>query len=530
MTAKHTAGRTAFAGALALLFAACGGGSAPVEVAPRGQDALDQAAATITAEDMYERVAYLASDEMRGRDTPSPGLDSAAAYIVREFRRFGLEGGAEGGAFIQRYPFPLIGLDTDGVTLDLSNTGGAELVYGTDFLVLAGEGREAEAPLLWAGPAAAFADVDHEPNTMADVMPVVFLPGAAIDQPWQRALNAARTAAADAGAPALVYVLDPAFAQDQLARLRGFIEPARRTLGGEVTGLTRVFLTYDAAQSVLAAAGMELDALRAAADAATNPVPVTGVTASLGAPVRVYEDAMAPNVVGVLRGSDPALANTYVVFSAHMDHVGVGEPDATGDSIYNGADDDASGTSALIEVAEAFSTLLQRPKRSLIFLAVSGEEKGLLGSRWYSDHPTVPMDSIVANINVDMIARNSPDSVVVIGQEYSSLGPLVQRVGAAEPELGLTVSEDIWPEERFFFRSDHFNFARKEVPALFFFTGVHEDYHRPSDEVDTIDTDKAARVARLIFHTAHAIADDATRPSWTEQGITEIRRLTGGGR
>src|SRR5690606_25103748 len=198
----------------------------------------------------------------------------------------------------------------------------------------------------------------------------------------------------------------------------------------------------------------------------------------------------APNVVAVLPGSDPALRDEYVILSAHMDHVGVG-PHVNGDSIYNGADDDASGTSGLLEVAEAMVSLPQAPRRSVVFLHVSGEEHGLLGSRWYSDHPTVPLERVVANINVDMIGRNSPDSVVVIGKEYSSLGEVVNGVGADHPELGLVVSDDIWPEERFFFRSDHFNFARKEIPALFFFTGVHEDYHQPSDEVEKLDVDKA---------------------------------------
>jgi Zn-dependent M28 family amino/carboxypeptidase len=238
----------------------------------------------------------------------------------------------------------------------------------------------------------------------------------------------------------------------------------------------------------------------------------------------------APNVIGILPGSDPELRDSYVVFSAHFDHVGVGRPDAAGDSIYNGADDNASGTSGLLEVARAFASLPKAPARSLVFLAVSGEEKGLLGSEYYSDHPTVPLEKIVANINVDMIGRNAADSIVVIGQEYSTLGPLVQEVAAAHPELGLTVAQDIWPEQRFFFRSDHYNFARKDIPALFFFAGVHEDYHRPSDHVEKIDTDKTARVARLIFYTAYEIANRSTAPAWSEQGLREVRALTSGGR
>jgi hypothetical protein len=326
-----------------------GSGPAPVSVPIDARPGSPEAAAgTITAAEMREHIAWLASDALRGRDTPSPGLDSAAAYLAREFARLGLEGGAGGGGFIQRFP------------------------------------------LRRNGP------------------------------------------------------------------------------------------------------------------------------------------AVAPNVVAIFRGSDPALRDEYVVLSAHMDHVGVGRP-VRGDSIYNGADDDASGTSALLEVAEAFAALGQRPARSILFLGVSGEEKGLLGSAWFSDHPTVPITSIVADVNIDMIGRNSRDTVVVIGKDYSSLGDVVQRVAADNRGmLGLAAGDDIWPEERFFFRSDHFNFARKEIPAVFFFAGVHEDYHQPSDQVEKIDTDKAARVARLVFLTAHSIATDPQRPQWTAAGLREVRRMVGG--
>ena len=236
------------------------------------------------------------------------------------------------------------------------------------------------------------------------------------------------------------------------------------------------------------------------------------------------QPSMAPNVVAVLRGSDPALRNEYLVLSAHLDHVGVGSAVA-GDSIYNGADDNASGTAGLLEVAQTFASVEQRPRRSILFLHVSGEEHGLLGSRYFSDNPTVPREDIVANINVDMISRNSPDSIVVIGKDYSSLGQVVNSVGQRHPELGLTVSDDLWPEERFFFRSDHFNFARLDIPALFFFSGVHEDYHEPSDHADKVDADKAARVARLIFYTAQDIANADEEPRWDPRALAEVRSM-----
>lgn len=519
--------------ALPFLLAACGGGRGDaIEMPGPVENPLAAAAATITPEDMYERIAFLASDELRGRDTPSPGLETAARYITDEFRRMGLEGGAEAGEFIQRYPFPLVGLDTLAAALVLGGvTDAPALEFGTDFIIAAGDAESVSGPLWWVGPAAAFAEAEWAAGSLTGRLPVAYLPGP-FNRDLQIAMNRARTAARAAGAQAIVFALSPELPDAEFEQVRGFLTRPRRTLGA-LSDPTIVLLRHGAAQTVLRAGQLDLDAVAMQPCGASEmpPCPRLGdLTGNLTARVNVFGDDTAPNVLAILRGSDPQLADEYVIFSAHMDHVGVGRPDESGDSIYNGADDDASGTSALIEVAEAFSNLLQRPRRSLVFLAVSGEEKGLLGSRWFSDNPTLPLENVVANINVDMIGRNAPDTIVVIGQEYSSLGPLVQDVGRAHPELGLTVSEDIWPEERFFFRSDHFNFARKEIPALFFFTGVHEDYHRPSDEVETIDQDKASRVARLIFYTAHAIADAPARPQWTDEGLAEIRALTGGRR
>jgi hypothetical protein len=232
----------------------------------------------------------------------------------------------------------------------------------------------------------------------------------------------------------------------------------------------------------------------------------------------------APNAVGILRGSDPALRDTYVVFSAHMDHVGVGPPDARGDSIYNGADDDASGTSAVLELAEAFAARPERPARSIVFLTVSGEEVGLFGSDAFLRAGPIPARRIVADINIDMIGRNAPDTLVAIGLAYSSLGATASQVARQHPDLGLTVVDDPWPNEQFFFRSDHFNFARAGVPALFLFSGVHPDYHRPSDEVERIDTDKASRIARLAYQLGLAVASATEAPAWTAAGTAAMRR------
>ena len=230
----------------------------------------------------------------------------------------------------------------------------------------------------------------------------------------------------------------------------------------------------------------------------------------------------APNVVGAILGSDPQLRDEYVVFSAHIDHVGVGRPDASGDSIYNGADDNASGTAVMMEVAEAMAALDPAPRRSLLFVLVSGEEKGLWGSEHFVNNAPVAVDNMVAAFNADMVGRNWPDTIVAIGKEHSDLGATLERVNARYPELGMTAIDDRWPDEQFYFRSDHINFARRGVPVLFFFNGTHADYHEPSDEADSIDADKAARIGRLLFHLGLEVADAEQRPVWQEQSRRDI--------
>lgn len=477
--------------------------------------AVAHAAATINAEDVYRHVAYLASDELRGRDTPSPGLELAAEYVAAQFRAFGLQPAGDSGTYIQRWPFQSATLDPARVTFRATGELGATTPsFGREYFIL--PGRDAvSAPLVWAGTAA---PGRQPPGPEASGKVVAFyVPGTELNQAWNTTVAVAVQSAMAANAAAILLVLDPGFPAEMVAALSsqvGAQQGAPRTIVG---------LSYAAARAMLHNSLTDLDQLRTGDN---RVVSIPRTTIELHAPQSAFE-ARPPNVVAIMPGSDPVLRDTYVVFSAHIDHDGVGAPDAKGDSIYNGADDDASGTAALIEVAQAFATLPVRPARSLIFVGVSGEEKGLLGSAHFARNPPVPVESMVANINIDMIGRNAPDTIVAIGQDYTSLGPLVQEVARAHPDLGLVVAPDLWPEEGLFLRSDHFNFARAGVPAIFFTSGLHEQYHQPSDEVELIDTDKLSRVARLIFYLGHAIATRADPPAWTEAGRA-VMRSTGG--
>jgi hypothetical protein len=234
----------------------------------------------------------------------------------------------------------------------------------------------------------------------------------------------------------------------------------------------------------------------------------------------------APNVVGLLRGSDPVLREEWVVFTAHFDHVS-GPPDDTGDSIYNGADDNASGTAAVMEIAEAFAKLDVPPRRSLAFVLVSGEEKGLLGAAHFARGASLPQDAMVADINADMVSMNSPEGIFVHGGEYTTLGPTLDGVVQAHPELGIALLEDEWPQIPLFMMSDQFAFVQEGIPGIFFFSGLHQNLHSPADEPEEVNPEKAARVARLIFYFGQEVAQAEARPEWTDAGREMLAGLGG---
>jgi hypothetical protein len=484
------------------------------------QVGIDAAAATITEADYLRRVGVIAHDSMAGRDTPSPGLDKTAAWIASELQRFGLRGGAADGSFIQRYPLRSIMVDRQ-----RSGLGGGprRLEFGRDIIPLTVGAEEGEARgglVLLSGitdAARALAD-----NAVRDQHAVLVLAAnAAVDQEVFRVVGQIRNAGA-----ASVLVTNPAGDDRWAAEAERALRPDVAQGWGRATPSGMPFrpvleIRGASLAELVRGRGIDLAQLQARAAGAMRVDRVSGLTLTLTQ--RISErDITAPNVVGVLPGSDPALSDEYVVFSAHMDHVGIGSPDASGDSIFNGADDDASGTVAIVEIAEAMAALTTRPRRSTMFLLVSGEEKGLWGSEYFADNPSVPTDRMVADFNTDMVGRNWPDTIVAIGKEHSDLGATLERVNAAHRELGMTAIDDLWPQESFYTRSDHYNFARKGVPILFFFNGTHEDYHGRDDEPDRIDGEKAARIAKLVFYLGLEVANAQERPVWNPESYARI--------
>ncbi len=483
------------------------------------QDPVRRAADGITPDDVRRRIAVIADDSMLGRATPSPQLEQVATWIAGQFRSFGLAPGGDGGSFIQRYAIRRLRMDT------------------TSYVVVAGHGSSGhwrvgrEAALLFGQPPA--------PLTA----PVVLLVGLPTD-------SARPFGDVPMSGTVVVQVLDTALIGNRLvplvtrgvaAGVKGWIFVSNRDarhFGAMAAGALRpqydiglpdrgpldisIYEVRDSvAAPVLRASGEDPAALFR--PGAPRVRALAGFSAAINVTRTPEAEASAPNVVGVLEGSDPQLKHEYVFFTGHMDHIGTASGDegcraAGADTICNGADDDGSGTVGVVELAEAYARLQPRPKRSIVFLTVSGEERGLWGSGWYATHPTVPLAATVADLNTDMIGRNPADGVMAIGKPYSSLGPLVDSVAAAHPELRIRVVGDTMPQENLFFRSDHYNFASRGVPILFFTTGLHADYHRPTDSVEKIDADQEARIVRLDFYLGLAVADAPGRPEWTAEG------------
>jgi len=469
------------------------------------------AAGTITADDVIRRIRIIADDSMMGRDTPSPGLEHTAQWVADEFKRFGLQPGGENGTYFQRYPITRRKLLPDRSVLSMS-AGSARARTRFDVGARLVAGHVPPAPV--AGPAVLVGgDVTADAASAAPIRGRVVL---FIRNPLSETTDQAIRALYLGGASAVVLFteLDSAAFVPRLqaqARERTVID-----LGDAIGPVIEARAAPFA--GVLRAAGVRPAAVAASRTAVIRELPKLAVRLELKE--AIVSSQTAPNTIGILEGSDPKLKHEYVLFSAHMDHIGVtpGQPD----SINNGADDDASGTVGVVELAEAFTQPGARPKRSLVFLTVSGEEKGLWGSRYFSEHPTVPLKDVVADLNSDMIGRNWADTIVAIGKEHSDLGATLNRVNAAHPELRMTAVDDRWPEERFYFRSDHYNFARKGIPILFFFNGVHEDYHRVTDSPDKIDAEKESRVVKLVFYLGQEVANAPERPKWNPESYREI--------
>ncbi|HEX8386252.1 MAG TPA: M28 family peptidase [Rubricoccaceae bacterium] len=492
--------------------------------------------ATITPAELAGHLYVYADDVLAGRETGEPGQRFAARYLAGQYQTMGVAARGSGVAgspyAINGYlqPFALeqttlrsltVTATRDGSPLFAStirpdSTAGAVLVpaYGQ---------VESDAParVVFVGTADTFAGVD------LDGAYALASPGTAADPSDQGATQARLAALGAAGVRGVILGVAPtasALAPQAARAFRGgrLALPAAAGAEAEGGGLPPIFLTgQDVVQQLLSGTPLS-------AGAAPTPTNVMLAIASDRETVQVQTE----NVVAMVEGSD--LADEFVVVSAHLDHIGVQDAEAGEDGINNGADDDGSGTVALLEIAEAFQAARDNghgPRRSVLFLHVTGEEKGLLGSEYYADHePLVPLANTVADLNIDMIGRQDPTYegaaspyVYILGAELIStdIDAVNARVNA-ETGLGIDLSKRFnSPDDpnQFFRRSDHWNFGKHGVPFIFYFTGTHEDYHQPGDEADKIDYDRMALIARLVFGTAWEIANADGRPAVSGTGF-----------
>lgn len=492
---------------------------------------------------LEEHIRYLAGDRLQGRGTGTPGYDSAARYVAEQFAFLGLDSAGTEGYF-QRVPFRRARA-VEGSSLVLTGKSGRrtlapyrDYVPSPNYLL---PRVEVTAPLVLAGFGVTAPDRGYDDYRGIDPKGkiVVLLTGAPSSlAPAERAHYAtARLKAENAvrrGAVGILVVRtrDQTFPWDRLVRQSR--AGGMRWLGPEgkpadvFPALRGVATLSDAAAGRLfEGAPKSLDQVLTEAAAGKPPAFDLPVRATLRT-VSVHAPLESPNVAGLLRGSDPRLRDESVVYSAHLDHLGVGEP-VKGDSIYNGALDNASGSAALLEVAGAFAALTRPPRRSVLFLAVTGEEMGLLGSDYFAEHPTVPIEGIVANVNLDGLALLYPlRELVPFGAEHSTLDSTVARVAK---RLDIALAPDPFPQEVFFVRSDQYSFVRRGVPSLFPFMGLRSDsgvdaaarfrewlatrYHTPQDDLgQPMDFEAGARHAQLGFLLGLEIANADERPAW----------------
>jgi hypothetical protein len=533
--------------------------TAPAAAAALPAGALE-AAGTITAARLSEYLHVVASDAMGGRDTPSKGLDDAAKYLADQLTRLKIKPAGDDGTYFQK--IELVSFKVDPAKSSV-RVGDRVSKFGEDFLAGMTSGS-ASGALVYAGHGYVIKSKNINAYNGLDVRDKIVVAAAGVlpqnvargelrgkagEGDWDDAESYARKN----GAKGLIRIprnFERVWRFGRSAADRESYQVARfmdNAAGGAATGGS----SGGELPAILPSAAL-LDALFAG-EKRTGADVLKGISAgdagepfSLDAKKRVEltvsvapKKVMTQNVVAVLEGSDPVLKNEYVAVGAHYDHVGTGQP-VGGDAIYNGADDDGSGTVAVLAIAEAL-TRGARPKRSVLFVWHCGEEKGLWGSEYFTKYPTVPLNQVVAQLNMDMIGRSKKEGdaneanrdlsgeneIYVIGSKMMSteLGELSERINRAYLNLSFNYKyDDPSDPNRFFFRSDHYNYARRGVPIIFYFDGVHQDYHRPSDSADKIDYQKMEKIARTVFVTALELANAPARPRVDKQLPQQLLR------
>lgn len=492
-------------------------------------------------------VRFLASDAMRGRDTASPGHLKAARYVAAEFKALGLLPGAPDGSFLQPVSFVKRRVRESECSLDLVFGERVEhLELGKDATVSMSidQADSIEASLVFVGYGISVPEQGYDDFARVDLKGkvAVLIQGgpASVTEPRRSQAQFAGERWArlrEKGAIGLISIRNPrrteggSWEQSAAQRFKPGMSLAEPDLDERQGQRLLLNLNAQQAHKWFADSGYRLGDLLALADSSAA-MPTFPLAARVRARVRYDREVVTShNVIARLPGRDPGLADEYVVLSGHLDHLGVGAP-VEGDSVFNGAMDNASGVAALIEVARALAPRARRPLRSVLFVIVTGEEKGLLGSYYYTIRPTVPLERIAANINLDMVLPIVPlKNLVIHGVDESTLGDMAK---SEAQESGIIVLPDPEPRRNLFIRSDQFNFIRAGVPALAFSAaavpGSPEDsllrawnrtrYHEPSDDLaQPIDEGAASGLIRFATRLTALVANAPARPRWKDESF-----------
>ena len=488
----------------------------------------------------WAHVEALASDAMDGRNTGSEAHRRAAQYVAAQFERAGLQAaGVEG--YIQPVPFDVRRLVEAKSRLELIRGRKAQRLTLGDDAIIGTRSEPApfvEARLVFAGYGFTVPELQYDDLAGDDLRGkvIVTISGAPSNIPGPLRAHYQSAVERDvflrkAGVVGVVSIPNPRemdipWSRLALARLQPTMALADKDLSQPGSSKISVMVNPERAGPWLAGTGHTLDELLALASAG-KPLPRFAIPAKLRArTVLERSQVESQNVAGLLPGSDARLRGECIVLTAHLDHVGTGEPIA-GDRIYNGAMDNASGVASLIEIAHHFHTTKAQPKRTVLFVAVTGEEKGLLGSRFYAAHPTVPPAAMVANVNMDMFLPIVPmHSVIAFGLKESTLGDSLRAVASRQ---GIEVKDDPEPARNLFVRSDQYSFIRRGIPAIALSVGfekgspeeqtakkwLHDRYHAPSDDLkQPVNLDTAAAYNRLLIGFIEAVASQPERPRW----------------
>ncbi len=469
-----------------------------------GQSTYDQPEFQLNKEELEVQMHFLASDFLEGRRTGSPGNDIAAEYLAAHLRSYGFTPPEGQDDYFQRIPF---NSSTPPVSTSLT-VNRSELVAGEDFLIMSGGAQSIKGDGVFAGHGWVDEETDHDDYAGLDVEgKVVFvLPGNPADKSPMgtfRAMSKKREMAAERGAAALIELYQLPFPWQMFTNF----------VGGETLEVAE----EDNERPNLLYGWLNDNEKISFEDVQTAKRLRVRMSSTGFQQKRLYSN----NVIGILEGTDPVLKDEYLLLTAHFDHVGVGSQGGqytAEDSIFNGARDNAFGTVTLLAAAKALSE--ERPKRSIIFLAVTGEELGLLGSAYYADNPLIPLEQTIFNLNTDGAGYNTTDAVSILGWGRTGTNDNIES-GLAP--FGLEVIADPAPEQGLFDRSDNVSFARKGVPCLSFSPGFREfdaeimkHYHQVSDEADSIDYNYLLKFCQAFTRTARLIANDPARPAWIE--------------